>query len=138
MPGEGDRCWAAGTARDGVPMHVRTDNLTGSKKPGGGKCQISVTRLLGWRLRPGSELVLQRARRSTARSVQYSALRLSGRFDPFYKTLLHILPLPAHPRFQDCLRFVKSHLLRRLQPSRDEWLLSHAVVVKTPMCAHRR
>lgn len=75
--------------------------------------------------------------RSAVRSVQYSALRLSGRFDPFYKTFLHILPLPVHPRSQDCLRFVKSHLLRRLKPSREEWLLSHAVVVKTPMCARR-
>ena len=100
----------------GVPVHVHMDNLIGSKKPGGGKFQFSVTCLLGCRLKWGSEATAC----SAVRLVQYSALVLSGRFDPLYKTLLHIFPLPAHTRFQDCLRFVKSHLQRWLKPSRGE------------------
>lgn len=100
----------------GVPVHVHTGGLIGAKKAGGGKFQFSVTCPLGCRLKWGSEATAC----SATRLVQYGALILLGRFDPLYETLLHILPLPAHPRFQDCLRFVKSHLLRWLKPSRDE------------------
>lgn len=108
--------WSGRRHRTGIPVHVHMDNLLGSKKPGGGKFQFSVTCLLGCRLKSGSEATA----RSAVCLVQYSALILSGRFDPLYKTLLHILPLLAHTRFQDCLRLVKSHFLRWLKPSRDE------------------
>lgn len=116
-PRGGVRCSGAGGGHGtGVPVHVHTGGLIGAKKAGGGKFQFSVTCPLGCRLKWGSEATAC----SAARLVQYGALVLSGRFDPLYETLLHILPLPAHTRFQDCLRFVKSHLLRWLKPSRDE------------------
>lgn len=116
-PRGGVRCSGAGGGRGtGVPVHVHTGGLIGAKKAGGGKFQFSVTCPLGCRLKWGSEATAC----SAARLVQYGALVLSGRFDPLYETLLHILPLPAHTCFQDCLRFVKSHLLRWLKPSRDE------------------